>query len=229
MALGDVVELLVDHRAGQLAGARPAGCSSSGASGPTASSCRRRRRARRRAAAARPVPAAAQGQAHVPPRRDFSTTEVDAGVVPVGSVDIFALGTGIIRSRAVHRHQRRSAPSRSRRGECPELRLLENGREDERQCGQRVGRPSGRRVTLSVNSVAGSHRSQHERRQLRLASSQAGLITRPTGARHPPRADSARVPALSHQSFRPVRFGGRSSRFLTESLILAQDERWRRA
>ena len=107
--------------------ATPAGCSSSAATRANGAQLGRRRRPRRGAAAARPLPAAAQGQAHVPPRRDFSAPEVD--VRWRRSIAFNSAPTGrYIPAQERHRHQRRS-PRATRR--VPELRLLENGREDE--------------------------------------------------------------------------------------------------
>ena len=84
-------------------------------------------------------------------------------------------------------------------------------------------------MTLSVNSVAGSHRSQHERAgSAGRSSSRPELITRPTGARHPREIHARGVGALTPNRF-DDHLGGEPSRFLMESLILAQDERWRRA
>ena len=121
--------------------AMPAGSCSRAACGPTACSRGPEQGLDGRAAAPRPLPAAAQGQAVATTSSRFLRTKVDA---PAGSsiVLLFALRTGKAAPEQA-RHQRRSAPSRVAAGACRELRLLENGREDERQCGQRVDRPFG--------------------------------------------------------------------------------------
>ncbi len=120
----------------------------------------------------------------------------------VGSVSIRP-GAGNYRSD----QGKAPTPIRSLRaaGTCvPELRLLENGREDERQCGQRVGRPSGHTATLSVNS-GGRFPSVTNNGRTRLA----GESSRPD-LNHPADRSTAsttdeihvRGAGLSHKSFR---------------------------
>ena len=138
-----------------------------------------------------------------------------------------ALRTGSALKQA--KHQRRTETLACPPVRAAELRLLEDGREDERQCGQRsstlgssddaVCQFCGRfpPVTTRTGRLC---RSQFTGRSQSPGRQEHGI--------HQSEIHARGVGALTPNRFGD-HLGGEPSRFLMESLILAQDERWRRA
>ena len=119
--------------------------------------------------------------------------------------------------------------------DVPELRLLENGREDRTPVRAVRGRPSGRQGrTVCQFRCRLPSRQQHGYRSVDITRPRAGRGDWPSqqDAVPPTQHDSAEGAALADTSFwitTPPRWSSVKDTFLLESLILAQDERWRRA